>query len=100
MITFKQFVTEEPLLDIQFEMAIRLELKCSPDIARELVAWVSFRAEWEDLSSTARNEMRQHFTLKSYFDTSSGKNYSWWALNQLNDVLLDKYELDAKEIIG
>lgn len=103
MTTFKQFLVDsaDALLNTQYEMALRLELKCSQEQATELVAWLSLEKEWEDLSKNARAVIRLYFA-QAYMNSRSHIRLTFddWAMDRLADLLLDKYELDARELIG
>lgn len=101
MITFKQFLVDsaDPLLTVEFEMAVRLEFKCTQEQAAWLVEWLGGNRDWEDLGQDLRNIVRSYFNREDYFAQHAILSYDNWAMDQLADLLKSSYQLNARELI-
>lgn len=100
MKTFKQFITEDALETLPFELALRKELKANKEQAAELVKWLGQDKDWFDLDFDARGAVLNRWDHKEVQRVKHpGMSYSDYVMDKLADLLRDKYNLDTRELL-
>jgi len=93
-------INEDALENLPFELAIRKELKASEEQANELVLWLANEKDWFDLDFDARGAVLNRWDHKEVQRVKHpGMSYSDYVMDKLADLLRDKYNLDARELL-
>jgi hypothetical protein len=102
MMRFKEFLTEDPLGKLVFILAIRKEFGMTKTQAEAVIEWLVGDTDWDFLGNITP-EVRAILTKRWPSNTEvwhPGMIYSDHVMDQVSNVLRDKYQLDSRELIG
>lgn len=95
-VTFEQFLLEDPLEDLQVELALRKELQLTPEEAVEAARWLALDIDAPDMKTNAWDKIWSRWG--NYLDDFSPNDFESYVFRVVKSILLNKYDIDYDNI--